>query len=79
MGFFNSVFKKVNSEEESKAAEITTEAITTNPTIEELNRFFSWDSSIQDSKLYSSTYYACMQIRCNAIAKLPIKIVKKET
>lgn len=32
---------------------------------------------IENSKLTSTTYYACMLIRCNAIAKLPIKLMKE--
>ncbi|ULO09663.1 phage portal protein [Paenibacillus sp. 19GGS1-52] len=34
------------------------------------------DSDISENKLYSATYYACMDIRCKALAKLPIKIIK---
>lgn len=55
-----------------------TETITPNPTLEQLSSFFN--SSVMDisnSKLNSTSYYACMQIRCNAIAKLPIKIMKE--
>ena len=31
---------------------------------------------ISPNKLNSATYYACMQIRCNAISKLPLKLMK---
>ena len=77
MRFFNNLFK--NSNEDKKSVEINTDGnqISTNSTIEELNRFFSLDLGIQGSKLYSATYFACMQIRCNAIAKLPIKVMKR--
>lgn len=38
-----------------------------------------WKSdTIKSSMLMSSTYYACMQIRCNALAKMPIKILKRD-
>lgn len=49
------------------------ETITTNPTIEELRSFFSVED-ISNSKLTSATYYTCMLIRCNSIAKLSLKI-----
>lgn len=43
---------------------------------EKLCRFLGYDSEELDrSKLTSSTYYACMLIRCNAIAKLPLKLM----
>lgn len=44
----------------------------------EIKRFYYGD--IEDdnsSKLKSATYYACMQIRCNSIAKLPIKLMEE--
>lgn len=53
-----------------------TETISLNPSMEELMRFFDMDISISGKKLTSATYYACMQIRCNAIAKLPLKLMK---
>ena len=53
-----------------------TETITINPTLEELREFFRMDISISGEKLTSATYYACMQIRCNAIAKLPLKLMQ---
>lgn len=62
-------FKKVKNEAE-------TQTITLNPTAEELAKFFHMDISISGEKLTSSTYYACMLIRCNAIAKLPLKLMK---
>ena len=77
MRFFNNLFK--NSSEDKKSVEINTDGnqISTNSTIEELNRFFSLDLGIQGSKLYSAIYFAFMQIRCNAIAKLPINVMKR--
>jgi HK97 family phage portal protein len=35
-----------------------------------------WGSDIDDEKLKSATYYACMKIRCDAVAKLPLKIME---
>ena len=50
----------------------------TNPTIEQLNRFFKIDAEgISTDKLQASTYYACMLIRCNAVAKLPLKLMRE--
>lgn len=49
-----------------------------NHTIQELNAFFGvTDTDLPIDKLNSASYYACMQIRCNAIAKLPLKIYKE--
>ncbi len=54
------------------------DSIGTNPSIEQLEHFFGTDIElISNSKLTSTTYYSCMQIRCNAIAKLPLKLMKK--
>lgn len=58
--------------------EIESESIGTNPTLQQLESFFN--SSIEEvsnSKLTSTSYYSCMQIRCNAIAKLPIKLMQE--
>lgn len=54
-----------------------TEVIGANPTLEELVSFFRNDdiANISSDMLNSATYYACMQIRCNAIAKLPLKLM----
>lgn len=55
----------------------TTETISLNPTVSELNSFFNVnDITSAGPALYSATYYACMLIRCNAFAKLPLKIMK---
>lgn len=41
------------------------------------NNFFEfWGGNKKESELKSATYYACMLIRCNAFAKLPIKLKK---
>lgn len=54
------------------------ETINTNPSLEELKEFFGVSiGDISSSKLNSISYYSCMQIRCNAIAKLPIKLMKE--
>lgn len=37
-----------------------------------------WNNTENSSMLLSSAYYSCMQIRCNALAKMPIKILKKD-
>lgn len=57
----------------------STESINTNPTLEQLQEFFGVTTilDIPNSKLSSATYYACMQIRCNAIAKLPLKLMQE--
>lgn len=53
----------------------STSTITTISSPDEIANFFGWDSSLGGrSSLNAATYYACMQIRCNAFAKLPIKI-----
>lgn len=41
---------------------------------EALKTLRTLDGNISDEKLFSSTYYSCMNIRCNALAKLPIKL-----
>lgn len=49
--------------------------ITTISNPDEIANFFGWDSDLGGREaLNSATYYACMQIRCNAFAKLPIKL-----
>ncbi|WP_259556444.1 phage portal protein [Clostridium botulinum] len=55
-----------------------TETIGTNPTTSELQEFFKTNiEEIANTKLTSTSYYSCMQIRCNAIAKLPIKLMQE--
>ncbi|CAI3699603.1 Phage portal protein, HK97 family [Clostridium neonatale] len=55
-----------------------TDEIGLNPTIEQLQQFFGTEIElVSNSKLTSTTYYSCMQIRCNAIAKLPLKLMQK--
>ncbi|MGL5084856.1 MAG: phage portal protein, partial [Clostridium sp.] len=54
------------------------ESIGTNPSLEQLQAFFKTDiENISESKLTSTTYYSCMLIRCNAIAKLSLKLVQE--
>lgn len=61
----------------SKKIKNETDSISLNPTINDLNSFFnSYD--ISGSKLTSATYYACMLIRCNSIAKLPLNLLFKD-
>lgn len=48
-----------------------------NYSIKELNEYFDGlynNGDISSNKLNSATYYACMDIRCKAIAKLPLKV-----
>lgn len=54
------------------------DSIGINPTLEELSGFFQTNiEEISNSKLTSTSYYSCMQIRCNAIAKLPLKLMQE--
>lgn len=69
-------FSKVKDIFKNEDSEVT---IGLNPTLQELKEFFGSDvEEISDSKLTSSTYYSCMLIRCNAIAKLGIKLMQEE-
>lgn len=65
MGFFSKIFNKVE-----------TENISVNPTLDDLNQFFNGNFDLTSKTLNSATYYACMQIRCNAVAKLPMKVMR---
>ena len=60
------------------APEKTSESVSIdlNPTIQQLNGFFNSNIGNIGSNLCSATYYACMLIRCNAFAKLPISIMR---
>lgn len=58
----------------------TTESVPQDISISELNTFFNKDEilkAIGTNNLTAATYYACMLIRCNAVAKLPIKVMQK--
>ena len=57
------------------------QTIGANPTIAEICRFFGVDdiTNVDSSRLTSATYYACMLIRCNALAKTPLKLKQKTT
>lgn len=44
--------------------------------IDSFKEAFGLTGDVSDNRLYSATYYACMQIRCNAISKLPLKIMQ---
>ncbi len=60
-----------------KKNQIQHETISTNPTIKEIAAFFGVDDIAEiGSSLNATTYYACMQIRCNAVAKLPLKVMQ---
>lgn len=72
MGIISKIRNSFRNEVDSK------ENIGLNPTMEQLEAFFRTDiESISESKLTSTTYYSCMQIRCNAIAKLSLKLVQE--
>lgn len=61
----------------NEAAEV--QSITTDSTNEDIDAFFGITGSLEGrDALNAATYYACMQIRCNAFAKLPIKIKRFE-
>lgn len=49
-------------------------------TMQEINSYFENSeilSAFGNSDLTSATFYACMQIRCNSLAKIPFKIFKQ--
>ena len=51
------------------------QSISSGSSTEEIEKFFGWDEDLGNREaLNAATYYACMQIRCNAFAKLPIKL-----
>ena len=52
--------------------------ITLNPSLSDIQSFFNTDIALTGSALTSATYYACMLIRCNAIAKLPLKLKQRK-
>lgn len=58
-----------------------TETLKLNSTIKEICAFFGVNdiSEIGVSELLSVTYFSCMQIRCNALAKLPFKVMQYKT
>ena len=49
-------------------------------TLQQLNEFFSQQglSIAGKTNLNAATYFACMQIRCNALAKVPFKVYEKD-
>lgn len=70
MKLFNKIRSKFRNE-----ASTDGNTLSTNPTLSEIEKFFHINlEGISSTKLTSSTYYSCMLIRCNAIAKLPLKI-----
>ena len=70
------IFSKLKDKFKNESDQIT---IGLNPTWKELREFFRSDiEEISDSKLTSSTYYSCMLIRCNAIAKLSIRLMQEQ-
>ena len=69
----NSLQTETSSEAEKTSENVT---INMNPTMQELHRFFNSDIGNIGSNLNCATYYACMLIRCNAFAKLPMSIMR---
>ena len=66
MGFLSNFFNKQE-----------TETINSEMTLKDLEMYFNkMYGEVSNEKLCSSTYYACMLIRCNAISKLPIYVMK---
>lgn len=50
-------------------------------TIQQLNEFFDrqgFSSALAKNNLNAATYYACMLIRCNALAKVPFKVYERD-
>lgn len=67
---------KENTDIKNEApAEETTNTFGTNPPIEVLERIFG-KGIVGGASLNAATYYACMLIRCNAFAKLPIHVMR---
>nr|DAS68142.1 MAG TPA: portal protein [Caudoviricetes sp.] len=63
-----------------KAVRNQTQEIHLDSSLEELAEFFGWDTDAPSSnRLTAATYYACMLIRCNALAKLPFKVMREST
>lgn len=55
------------------------ETISVNSPLEKIASFFKTNiEEISSSRLTSSTYYSCMLIRCNSIAKLSLKIYRDD-
>lgn len=70
MGLYKSIkYKILNKVKEKELEDEVKKAV---------KKFYHGDIDEEDSsKLKSATYYACMQIRCNSIAKLPIKLMEE--
>lgn len=70
MGLFKKKQKEIRDE-------TSTEIMTKTMTISELNAYFDNSEILAaagSSDLTAATYYACMMIRCNALAKIPFKV-----
>ncbi len=72
------MFQKIKKIFNSVDNDDTMGKIDLNPSIKDLSQFFNFDiEDISTNKLTSPTYYACMLIRCNAIAKLSLNVLKE--
>lgn len=69
----NSTQPDANSEPEKSSKSIT---ISPASTIQEIQQFFNSNIGNIGSNLNCATYYACILIRCNAFAKLPMSIMR---
>ena len=84
--------KKIKNEAEQAVTEPTpTEQAAAEPppaeqpagvvTIQQLNEFFNqqgFSAALGKNNLNAATYYACMLIRCNALAKVPFKVYERD-
>lgn len=73
MGIFKNLRSRFRNEAVQNSGPIV---ITTTSGADEIAEFFGRNQD--DEKLRSATYYACMQIRCNSLAKLPLKVMKTD-
>ena len=77
--------KKIANEVETPTEQATEETAATTEqeqpvgvvTLQQLNEFFNkqgFSSALAKNNLNAATYYACMLIRCNSLAKVPFKV-----
>lgn len=81
--------KKIADEVENTTEQATEETAATTEqeqpvgvvTLQQLNEFFNkqgFSSALAKNNLNAATYYACMLIRCNALAKVPFKVYEHD-
>lgn len=76
MGIFTKNPPKWKREEMKNEVAAERVQISTNSTAQEIADFFGVKTD--NEQLKSATFYACMQIRCNSIAKLPLKVLRTD-